>query len=137
MREANSHICGGRRPPHLSRSPKSVCLNDDSSTHEQQVDNHRNRRGGGHGDYNGTGTNYSRWINDAATDAIAAAATTSNLDERAAYYQTACEQITAELPHIYLYDRGEIHLARNNVSGFVVNVFENSMTWNAQEWDIE
>ncbi len=86
---------------------------------------------------NGTGTNYSRWINDAATDAIAAAATTSNLDERAAYYQTACEQITAELPHIYLYDRGEIHLARNNVSGFVVNVFENSMTWNAQEWDIE
>ncbi|MCB0131784.1 MAG: peptide ABC transporter substrate-binding protein [Caldilineaceae bacterium] len=85
----------------------------------------------------GNGFNYSRWINDVATDAIAAAGATPDVAARKANYQIACEQIDAELPHIYLYDRGEIHLSRSNVTGFAVNVFQNSITWNVADWTIE
>ena len=80
----------------------------------------------------GNGFNYSRWVNEEASAAIEAAGATPDLDARKAAYQIACEQIDAELPHIYLYDRGEIHLARSNLAkNFDVNVFQNSITWNA------
>ncbi|MCB9140432.1 MAG: peptide ABC transporter substrate-binding protein [Caldilineaceae bacterium] len=85
----------------------------------------------------GSGFNYSRWINEEATAAIDAAGKSADQAGRAANYQIACEQITAELPHIYLYDRAEIGLARSNITGFGVNVFENSITWGNANWDKE
>ncbi len=84
---------------------------------------------------NGSGFNYSRWVNDEATAAIEAAGRSASLEERAADYQIACEKIAEELPHIYLYDRAEIGLARKNITGFGVNVFESSITWNNVDWD--
>ncbi len=85
----------------------------------------------------GNGFNYSRWVNEDASAAIEAAGATPDQAARKASYQTACELIDAELPHIYLYDRGEIHLARENVKNFEVNVFQNSITWNTADWDVE
>ena len=85
----------------------------------------------------GAGFNYSRWINEAADAAIEAAARTPDLDERKAQYQIACEQIDAELPHIYLYDRADIDLTRSNFKNYRINGWENVRSWNAEEWYLE
>ena len=84
----------------------------------------------------GTGFNYSRWVNAAADAAIEAAGATPDEAERKAQYQIACEQIAEELPHVYLYDRSDVHLSRSNVVNFEVNPWGNQ-TWNAEEWDIQ
>jgi len=84
----------------------------------------------------GTGFNYSRWINAEADAALEAAGATPNEAERVAQYQIACEQIDAELPHIYLYDRSEVHLSRSNIVNFKVNTW-NNQSWNSAEWDKE
>jgi peptide/nickel transport system substrate-binding protein len=84
----------------------------------------------------GAGFNYSRWINATADAAIAEAGVNPDEATRAANYQTVCEQVDAELPHIYLYDRAEVHLSRANITGFVINPWLGP-TWNAEEWDKE
>lgn len=84
----------------------------------------------------GLGFNYSRWINETSDAAIESAKATPVTADRAAAYQTSCEQIDAELPHIYLYDRAEIHLSRANISGFEVTPWSTQM-WNAEYWDKE
>ncbi|HXF61203.1 MAG TPA: peptide ABC transporter substrate-binding protein [Caldilineaceae bacterium] len=82
----------------------------------------------------GAGFNYSRWVNAEADAALDAADDTPDLEARRAAYQRVCELIDAELPHIYLYDRAEIHLSRANITGFVVSTW-GPETWNAEEWD--
>jgi peptide/nickel transport system substrate-binding protein len=84
----------------------------------------------------GAGFNYSRWINAEADAALEAAGATPDEAERKAQYQIACELIDAELPHIYLYDRSDIHLTRSNITGFAVNPWANQ-SWNAADWDKE
>lgn len=84
----------------------------------------------------GTGFNYGRWVNEEATAAIEAAGATPDEAERKAQYQIACDAIAAELPHIYLYDRSDIHLSRSNILNFDVNPWENQ-SWNSAEWDVE
>ncbi len=83
----------------------------------------------------GSGFNYSRWIDEQFDEAIKAAGSTPDLEARKQYYQTAMERIAAGLPHIYLYDRSEIHLSRARVQGFSVNPWGNQ-TWNAGEWSV-
>ncbi len=86
----------------------------------------------------GNGFNYSRWVNDIASEAIDRAGASPDPAVRKENYQIACEQIAAELPHIYLYDRAEIHLTRSNVKGYQVNVWSpHDQSWNAADWDIE
>lgn len=84
----------------------------------------------------GTGFNYGRWVNAEATAAIEAAGATPDEAERIAQYQIACDAIAAELPHIYLYDRSDIHLTRSNIQNFQVNPWANQ-SWNAEDWDKE
>lgn len=81
----------------------------------------------------GNGFNYVRWINMTATDAIKAAGATPVQDERKADYQIACEEIAKDIPHLYLYDRSEVHLSRSDIVGFDINPWDNQ-TWNAQDW---
>nr|MBP8110315.1 peptide ABC transporter substrate-binding protein [Caldilineaceae bacterium] len=83
----------------------------------------------------GNGFNYSRWINATADAAIVEAGANPDSAARKAAYQIACEQIDAELPHIYLYDRAEIHMSRTRLVGYEVNAW-NSQGWNAAEWDV-
>lgn len=84
----------------------------------------------------GTGFNYSRWVNETADVALDAAGATPDEAERKAQYQVVCEQIDAELPHVYLYDRSDIHLSRSSVLNFDVNPWANQ-SWNAADWDKE
>jgi peptide/nickel transport system substrate-binding protein len=84
----------------------------------------------------GEGFNYSRWINAEADEAIRLAGSTANVEERDAAYQTVCEKVAEELPHIYLYDRSEIHLTRARLTGYELSPWW-SQSWNSQEWDIE
>lgn len=86
---------------------------------------------------NGTGFNYSRWINATADEALVAAAATPNIEERRAAYQIACEQVDAELPHIYLYDRADIDLAVSNLKNYRINSWESQRSWNSFDWVLE
>jgi ABC-type transport system substrate-binding protein len=43
-------------------------------------------------------------------------------------------KIAEELPHIYLYDRAEIHATREGLTGYVPNPWQ-YQTWNIGEWD--
>ncbi len=85
----------------------------------------------------GTGFNYSRWINEVADEALVAAAATPDNAERKAAYQIACEQIDAELPHIYLYDRADIDLTVSNLKNYRINSWESQRSWNTFDWDFE
>lgn len=84
----------------------------------------------------GAGFNYSRWVNPAADAALELAGDSTDLTVRAAAYQTVCELVDAELPHIYLYERAEIHATRSGLTGFRVNPWA-AQSWNAAEWDKE
>ncbi len=84
---------------------------------------------------NGVGNNYSRWINLEADQHLQEAGATPDTTVRAQAYQRVCELIDADHPHIYLYDRGDLHLVRANVGGFVVNPWTNE-TWNAYDWHL-
>ncbi len=81
----------------------------------------------------GIGNNYSRWINPAADAALDVAGSTPDVETRIAAYQEVCRLIDAELPHIYLYERGDLHGALADVAGFQVNPW-GPETWNAEEW---
>jgi len=77
----------------------------------------------------GSGFNYSRWVNPADDD-MKAAGLSGDIEERKVLYCNAMKAIAEELPHIYLYDRGEIHATRTGLGGYVPN------TWQYQTWDI-
>ncbi len=83
----------------------------------------------------GVGNNYSRWINPVADSALDVAGSTPETELRIEAYQEVCELIDAELPHIYLYERGDLHAALTSVIGFKVNPWNNE-TWNAEEWSL-
>jgi len=83
----------------------------------------------------GTGYNYSRWVNPADAD-MKAAGLSADIAERQVLYCNAMKAIAAELPHIYLYDRGEIHATREGLIGYVPNTWQ-YQTWNIGEWDWE
>ncbi len=83
----------------------------------------------------GRGFNYSRWIDEEFDKWIKLAGSTPDMEKRKEYYQKAVERIAVGLPHIYLYDRSEIHLTRKRVQGFRVNPWSNQ-TWNVAEWSV-
>jgi peptide/nickel transport system substrate-binding protein len=83
----------------------------------------------------GSGFNYARWIDPEFDAAVEEAGASPDLEVRKAAYQRACERIAEGLPHIYLYDRSDIHLSRSRVTGFQVNPWDNQ-TWNVAEWDV-
>lgn len=83
----------------------------------------------------GSGFNYGRWVNEEFDEMVQLAGSTPDQAERKAAYQRAMELIDEELPHIYLYDRADIHLSRSHVQNFEVNPW-NNQTWNAAEWSV-
>ena len=84
----------------------------------------------------GTGFNYSRWVNEEASAALDEAGSTPDENVRKAAYQVVCDAVAEELPHMLLYNRGDIHLSRSNIKNFDVNPWDNQ-NWNAAEWDKE
>jgi peptide/nickel transport system substrate-binding protein len=81
----------------------------------------------------GTGYNYSRWVNP-ADDKLKAAGLSADINERKALYCDVMKAIADELPHIYLYDRGEIHATREGLTGYYPNPWQ-YQTWDIGNWD--
>lgn len=81
----------------------------------------------------GTGFNYSRWVNPADDD-LKAAGLSEDITERKTLYCNVMKAIADELPHIYLYDRAEIHATREGLVGYEPNPWQ-YQTWNIGEWD--
>jgi peptide/nickel transport system substrate-binding protein len=80
----------------------------------------------------GSGYNYSRWVNP-ADDQLKAAGNSADIDERRDLYCEVMQAIADELPHIYLYDRGEISASREGLIGIEVNAW-GFQTWNTDVW---
>jgi peptide/nickel transport system substrate-binding protein len=83
----------------------------------------------------GAGFNYSRWVNEEADALIKEAGSTPDIEARKAAYQKIMELVSAELPHIYLYDRAEITLSRSNIQNFKVTPWSDN-TWNVEDWAV-
>ncbi len=83
----------------------------------------------------GSGFNYSRWVDEEYDELIQAAGATPDLEVRQELYQQAMERVAAGIPHIYLYDRSDIHLSREHVEGFSVSPW-NNQTWNVGSWAV-
>lgn len=77
----------------------------------------------------GSGFNYSRWVNP-VDDELKAAGESPDIDERKMLYCDVMKAIADELPHIYLYDRAEIHATREGLTGY------QPTAWSYQTWDI-
>jgi len=80
----------------------------------------------------GSGFNYSRWINP-VEDELDAAGKSADIAERQQLYCDVMKAIADELPHIYLYDRAEIHATREGLMGYEINTWDNQ-PWNVAEW---
>lgn len=83
----------------------------------------------------GSGFNYSRWVNGTADEALAAAGATPNIAERQDAYCTVMQEVANDLPHIYLYDRAEIHASTDRLTGYIINTWGNQ-TWNVADWQL-
>ncbi|HEV2438632.1 MAG TPA: peptide ABC transporter substrate-binding protein [bacterium] len=82
---------------------------------------------------NGAGFNYARYASPLVDGEIRKAASSPDLDARRAAYCGAMHQVVADRPHIYLYDRSDMHAYRDRLQGWVQDVWEN-LGWNAQTW---
>jgi peptide/nickel transport system substrate-binding protein len=81
---------------------------------------------------NGLGFNISRWVNP-VDDLLKAAGNSADISERRRLYCAVMQAVKDDVPHIYLYDRAEIHATREGLMGYEINIWENQ-TWNAVEW---
>ena len=84
------------------------------------------------GENGGAGQNYARWINPKQEE-LDRAGLITDLTERAALYCEVMKAIAEELPHIYLYNRSEIHATREGLMGYEINTWDNQ-PWNVAEW---
>ena len=83
----------------------------------------------------GSGFNYSRWVNP-AEEQLVAAGNSADITERKKLYCEVMQAVADDLPHIYLYDRAEIHATREGLAGYEVNTWDNQ-PWNVAEWHWE
>ena len=88
-------------------------------------------------DNSGQGYNYARWISDEFDEQMEIAGSSPDLEVRKAAYQRGAELIAEGRPHIYLYDRADIDLLRDNFKGYMGNIWTSTGSWNAEEWYID
>ncbi len=84
----------------------------------------------------GAGYNYSRWVSQAADDAITLAGSTPDTAARREAYCRVMAEVVHDRPHIYLYSRLAIFAYRNSLQGWITNVWKN-MGWNAASWRLK
>ena len=73
------------------------------------------------------------WVNPVDDD-LKAAGLSADIEVRKTLYCNVMMAIADELPHIYLYDRGEIHATREGLIGYQPTAWQ-YQTWNIGEWD--
>jgi peptide/nickel transport system substrate-binding protein len=81
----------------------------------------------------GSGLNYSRWVNPVDDD-LKAGGLSPDIEQRKVLYCNVMKAVADELPHIYLYDRAEIHATREGLTGYKPNPWQ-FQTWDIGNWD--
>jgi peptide/nickel transport system substrate-binding protein len=82
----------------------------------------------------GSGNNYSRYINTDVDAAIDEAATITDTAKRKELYCSVAANINADLPRIFLYERLLISGFRTELQNFVVSPGPSDFTWGSQNW---
>ncbi|MEW5940443.1 MAG: ABC transporter substrate-binding protein, partial [Chloroflexota bacterium] len=85
------------------------------------------------GDDNPTGSNYFRWVNPTVDEALQVAGSNFDQATRKEAYCKIAEQISADLPQIYLYLFQDGYGFADSLTGYTVSTW-GSMTWGAQNW---
>jgi peptide/nickel transport system substrate-binding protein len=80
-----------------------------------------------------TGGNYFRWVNPTVDAALEEAGTNFDLGVRKAAYCTVGEQVSADLPQVYLYLFQDGYGFADNLTGVAISTW-GSMAWGAQNW---
>jgi peptide/nickel transport system substrate-binding protein len=82
----------------------------------------------------GSGSNFSRYINDDVSAWIDESFRTTDLEKRHELYCKAAEQINKDIPRIYLYDRLSITAHRVEFHNLSISPSFVDFAWNAKEW---
>ncbi|NWF65086.1 MAG: peptide ABC transporter substrate-binding protein [Chloroflexi bacterium] len=85
----------------------------------------------------GSGANFSRYINDDVSAWIDDAFVTTDDAQRHEFFCKVAEQINKDIPRIYLYDRLSITAYRTEFHNLVISPSFVDFAWNAQEWWLE
>jgi len=80
-----------------------------------------------------TGGNYFRWVNSTVDEALETAGTNFDLEVRKAAYCTIGEQVSTDLPQVYLYLFQDGYGFADNLEGITVSTW-GSMAWGSQNW---
>ena len=85
-------------------------------------------------DNEGTGSNFSRYINADVDAWLDEAATITDTAQRKELYCNVVEQINTDLPRIYLYERLSIMGHRNEFHGLAISPTFVDFAWNSAGW---
>lgn len=85
----------------------------------------------------GSGANFSRYINDDVSAWIDEASLTTDDAKRHELFCKAAAQINQDIPRIYLYDRLSITAYRTQFHNLVISPSFVDFAWNAQDWWLE
>jgi len=88
-------------------------------------------------DNEGTGANFSRYINADVDAWLDEAATITDTAKRKELYCNVVEQINTDLPRIYLYERLSIMGHRNEFQGLKISPTFVDFAWDAANWTLE
>ena len=82
----------------------------------------------------GSGSNYSRYVNADVDGWIDEAASITDVAQRKALYCKVAEQINKDMPRLYLYERLLLTGYRDSVQNFKVSPSASDFTWGAADW---
>jgi peptide/nickel transport system substrate-binding protein len=85
-------------------------------------------------DNEGTGSNFSRYINADVDSWLDEAATITDTAQRKDLYCNVVKQINTDLPRIYLYERLSIMGHRNEFHGLSISPTFVDFAWNSAGW---
>ena len=85
----------------------------------------------------GSGSNYSRWVNADFDAAIDEAASLTDLDARRELFCTAAELINQDLPRLFLYERLLVNGYNTRLQNFKVSPGPSDFTFESQNWWIQ
>jgi peptide/nickel transport system substrate-binding protein len=82
----------------------------------------------------GSGSNYSRYVNADVDAAIDEAASITDVEQRRALYCTVAEQINKDLPRLFLYERLLLTAYNDKLQNFKVSPGPSDFTFGSENW---
>ncbi len=88
-------------------------------------------------DNNWEGQNYMGWCNETASDAIIAANSVLDREERKKYYAIVQQEFSKDMVSLPLFSRFEAYASSNGLQNFQPDVSEASYVVNVHEWELD